>query len=193
MLEYLGVVPHVNLTGVVDPLTGGHRFQTLGVPIVLDKGFQGSIVTYGYGAAEQNGNAANFSKGDGGAGLISFVGSSRFGAAGSYPATPDGGPAIRYGAGSFQFRGLHDLDLNPVAAVATHSQTGFPVTHAADGLGTTSGWAIGGGAGPDFTLSQAAVFPFAAGAATATASTISSGAYWRARWAANSAACPPCE
>ena len=40
---------------------------------------------------------------DDGGGLISFVGSSRAGDAGTFPAWTDGGPVNRYGAGTFQF------------------------------------------------------------------------------------------
>jgi hypothetical protein len=87
-------------------LMGGSRFRSLTVPLILAPGFQGSIVAYGYGPGELNGNSS------GGApvwttdasGEIAFVGSSRYNfSAGSYPASIDTGPANRYAAGTFIF------------------------------------------------------------------------------------------
>jgi hypothetical protein len=108
------VGPTVNFTtGSPGALVGGSRFITLGTPIDLPAGFQGSIVAYGFaGPTDQNGNdggVGNFPyTTDDGGGLINFVGTSRFGlgGVGVYPDTPDGGPANRYGAGNFEFQAI---------------------------------------------------------------------------------------
>jgi hypothetical protein len=92
-------------------LIEGSRFKPLDEPIELPSGFQGSIVAYGFtaGGTDQNGNdggVGNFPyPTDDGDGLITFVGTTRFGAGGVgvYPDTPDGGPVNRYGAGNFIF------------------------------------------------------------------------------------------
>ncbi|MFN0126395.1 MAG: lamin tail domain-containing protein [Verrucomicrobiales bacterium] len=92
-------------------LVGGQRFKPLATPITLQPGSY-TIVAYNYGASEQNGNTSAFPgtthTGDG---ALEFVGTARYGGgsapsspAASWPATPDGGPATRYAAGSFIFR-----------------------------------------------------------------------------------------
>lgn len=84
-------------------LEGGSRFKDLAAPIVLQPGNY-TISAYGYSASEPNGNSGSptWSTFSGG-GAISFVGLSRFGTAGAFPATPDGGPINRYAAGTFKF------------------------------------------------------------------------------------------
>jgi len=84
-------------------LIRGSRFFDLETPIELPAGFQGTIVAHGFSATDRNGNANGFGVTDDGGGLISFVGLARFGTAGAgtYPDTLDGGPANRYGAGTF--------------------------------------------------------------------------------------------
>jgi hypothetical protein len=86
-------------------LIDGSRFKTLQTPLLLSAGFQGSIVAWGYGADEQNYNqgagAGDLTTFDGGS--LIFVGPSRYGNAGEYPGTLDGGPVNRYGAGTFVF------------------------------------------------------------------------------------------
>jgi len=88
-------------------LEGGHRFKALPESINLPAGSY-TIVAYGYGAGEPNVNAsgnpaANYglSTNDAG-GVISFVGGSRWGNAGEFPGNADGGPAQRYGGGTFK-------------------------------------------------------------------------------------------
>lgn len=89
-------------------LVGSYRMIDI-TPINLDPGTY-TIVGWGYGPGEANGNDGNAGNwpttiNDGG-GAIEFVGASRFGdaaTAGTFPATPDGGPTIRYGAGNFAF------------------------------------------------------------------------------------------
>ena len=86
-------------------LVDGSRFKDLIDPLNLPAGFEGTIVAEGYNGAEPNGNA--------GAGvpvwssdtynLLEFVGGGRFGTAGLFPGTADGGPANRYAAGTFRF------------------------------------------------------------------------------------------
>lgn len=82
-------------------LVGGQRFIDV-VDYLLEPG-QYSIVAWGYNNNDLNGNGAPFSILNSNNGAISFVGTSRFGAAGLFPATPDGGPANRYRAGTFEF------------------------------------------------------------------------------------------
>jgi hypothetical protein len=95
-------------TGTPGTLIGGSRF--IDVPdVVLAAGFQGSVVAWGYNGAEPNGNThggpAPWTTNGGG--LISFVGSSRFGfTPGAFPNIPDGGPVNRYAAGTFQFEAV---------------------------------------------------------------------------------------
>ena len=83
--------------------TGGSRFKALATPLVLPAGFQGTISADGYGSGEQNGNSGSPAwTTDSGGGALSFVGTSRYAmTAGVYPASPDGGPANRYAAGTF--------------------------------------------------------------------------------------------
>ncbi|MEC9037004.1 MAG: hypothetical protein VX588_09295, partial [Verrucomicrobiota bacterium] len=88
-------------------LDGGHRFKALNNPVALEPGSY-TIVAYGYGPGEPNVNvggqpAENFGlSADDAGGAITFVGGSRWGDAGSFPANVDGGPEQRYGAGSFK-------------------------------------------------------------------------------------------
>lgn len=88
-------------------LEGGSRIKPLPSPLNLAAGFKGSIVAIGYGAGELNhdlggGSNAAMTTDDGG-GLITFGGSGRFGLGDNFPATVDGGPVNRYGAGTFKF------------------------------------------------------------------------------------------
>ena len=87
---------------------GGSRFKPLLKPLHLPRGFKGTISTDGYAALEKinnsQGTAANvtWTLNDGN-GSIQFVGASRYGAQGQFPATADGGPAARYAAGTFEY------------------------------------------------------------------------------------------
>jgi len=84
---------------------GGMRFLALTPPLTLPLGFQGTIEADGYGDMERNANRgapAPWTIRDGG-GSVAFVGTSRYGDAGSFPANPDQGPAARYGAGTFVY------------------------------------------------------------------------------------------
>lgn len=88
-------------------LVGGSRFKALAAPIDLPSGFKGVITAEGYGSDEPAGNAGlgalPVTTADGN-GSVLFVGRGRFGRAGIYPLTVDGGPANRYAAGSFQYQ-----------------------------------------------------------------------------------------
>jgi PEP-CTERM motif len=109
------VSPLLVFSGAVDALLNGSRFRSI-TPLTLGAG-QYSVVAWGYGPNELNGNAGcvgnpaascfgtNPFTGStmNGEGVIAFVGGGRFGAAGSYPTGPDGGPANRYLAGTFEF------------------------------------------------------------------------------------------
>jgi len=86
-------------------LEGGQRFKALADAVTLPAGSY-TIVGTGYGAGEPNINlgvapAEGLSTNDAG-GVITFVGGSRWGDAGAFPANVDGGPAQRYGAGTFK-------------------------------------------------------------------------------------------
>ena len=84
----------------------GYQFRDLDSPIILEPGPY-TIVGWGYNADEMNGNdgnAGNFPTDQTESDAIEFVGGSRFGNnGGDFPDTPDGGPEVRYGAGSFTF------------------------------------------------------------------------------------------
>ena len=89
-------------------LSGSYRFQNI-APLTLTPGAY-TLNAWGYGLNERNGNDGNLGNWptttDDGGGLITFVGTSRFGDAGtpgSFPNSADGGPATRYGAGNMVF------------------------------------------------------------------------------------------
>lgn len=89
-------------------LVSGSRFKTLPSPLRLRAGFQGTIVAYGYGAGERFFNTENRPEDVARLGLfdgacLRFVGQGRYGVAGQFPDTLDGGPANRYAAGTFYF------------------------------------------------------------------------------------------
>ncbi len=101
LLEELDFTP-------ADPgtLVDGDRFKPLDTPLVLQPGDY-TIVAYGYGVGEPNGNWGGPSYSnkhtDDGGGVIEFVGGARWGNAGQFPVSIDGGPANRYSAGTFEF------------------------------------------------------------------------------------------
>lgn len=91
-------------------LIEGMRFKPLTPPLRLEPGFQGVIEADGYGAEEQLFNTggrpddvARVVTNDGNGSLL-FVGTGRYSVDPlQFPNTPDGGPANRYGAGTFLF------------------------------------------------------------------------------------------
>jgi hypothetical protein len=88
-------------------LIGGSRFKPLPAPLRLEIGFLGTMGAEGYGNGERLRNAGavpkNWTANDGSGSLV-FVGTSRYGTEnGAYPNVPDGGPADRYAAGTFEF------------------------------------------------------------------------------------------
>ena len=100
-------------------LVVGDRFKPLPTPLSLTPGDY-TIVAFGYGSGEPNGNqggpTSSAKSTDDGGEAITFVGGGRFGAAGQFPGTIDGGPANRYSAGTFEFAaaaytGLIETDL----------------------------------------------------------------------------------
>ncbi|MEZ5303016.1 MAG: PEP-CTERM sorting domain-containing protein [Verrucomicrobiales bacterium] len=92
------------LSGSGATLADGSRFVDLASPIGLPAGFQGSIVAWGYGAGEPNGNGAPARSVNSGGGNLYFLGAGRWdNAAGVLPANIDGGPFNRYAAGTFDF------------------------------------------------------------------------------------------
>ncbi|MCH2510415.1 MAG: LamG domain-containing protein, partial [Dehalococcoidia bacterium] len=144
-------------------LEGGHRFKPLPQPINLPAGSY-TIVAYGYGAGEPNVNAGgnpaeNYGLSTNDAdGKISFVGGSRYGSAGEWPGTNDGGPTQRYGAGAFKiftgggprivgrFEANWDDEEEPegtymsgVAAVATDEDGENPSMHITDAVNGANG------------------------------------------------------
>ncbi len=109
-------------TALPGTLVGGQRFKTLTTPVTLPAGSY-TILAYNYSTGEPNGNSADFNTGTNtGGGALQFVGSSRYGVTAppaspgaSWPGSPDGGPAARYGSGTFRFR--------ETTAFATNTQT----------------------------------------------------------------------
>ena len=105
-----GVILSTATFTTADPgtLVGNNRMKHV-TPLILAPG-EYTIVAHGYGSGDRNGNADGGSITpptiDDGGGLITFVGSSRFGAAGAFPGGTDGGPANRYYAGTFEFQGV---------------------------------------------------------------------------------------
>jgi PEP-CTERM motif len=95
------------VSGTANSTLGGYDLLSLGSPVTLPSGFQGSVVVSGYGASEFNCNTlisgCTASTENSNGGLISFVGSGRFGVAGAFPTTLDTGTSNVYGAGTFSF------------------------------------------------------------------------------------------
>lgn len=88
-------------------LIGGYRYKPLTSPLAFSTGFKGTIIAEGYGIEERFGNKgiANIDiQVQDGEGAVLFLGRGRYGKAGGFPATVDGGPATRYAAGTFQFK-----------------------------------------------------------------------------------------
>jgi hypothetical protein len=87
-------------------LDGAYRFASI-PSLTLSVGFLGSIVADGFNDADQNYNTSGspFPGTTNTSGAFTFVGGSRYdNAAGVYPTITDGGPSVRYGAGSFQYQ-----------------------------------------------------------------------------------------
>ncbi|MSU61485.1 MAG: hypothetical protein EXS31_03665 [Pedosphaera sp.] len=90
-------------------LIAGSRFKNLTTPVIVNLGFQGSIVASGYGTGELVGNegipgTADLNLETFTGGCLKFVGLSRFGDdPDAFPQIIDGGPANRYAAGTFFF------------------------------------------------------------------------------------------
>jgi hypothetical protein len=89
-------------------LSGG-SYRSLSITSLNLNAGQYSIVAQGFNGDDllnnSNGGATSPTT-DSGGGLISFVGGARFGFESTlaYPTNPDGGPANKYGAGSFSFQ-----------------------------------------------------------------------------------------
>ena len=86
-------------------LDGAYRFMSI-PSLTLSVGFLGSIVADGFNQADLNFNTsgAAFPGTVNTSGAFTFVGGSRYdNLAGVYPTITDGGPSVRYGAGSFQY------------------------------------------------------------------------------------------
>lgn len=107
------LVAQTTFTGTQGELLGGSRFKELtdadflnGFNGILGPGTNASIVVFGFSAADPLGNVNAFTGTKttfDGFGALTFEGVSRFGTAGLFPNTPDGGPANRYAAGTFRF------------------------------------------------------------------------------------------
>ncbi len=102
----------VTLSGTDGQLIGGTRYVPLATPLYLPRGFDGTMVAEGYGAGEpllnSHGGAPTMWATYSGDGVVSFVGSGRWGTAGLFPTNADGGPVDRYAAGSFMFQPVGD-------------------------------------------------------------------------------------
>jgi Ca2+-binding RTX toxin-like protein len=108
--------------GQTGTLVGGSRFLPLPAPVLLPAGFHGTIVAEGYSPSEPDGNFVaqpiTWTTNDGG-GLLSFVGSSRFGfTPGAFPTNLDSGPAGRYAAGTFTFEQVSEVTDGPSTGTA---------------------------------------------------------------------------
>lgn len=95
-----------SFSGLSQPLTGSSRF--LDVPDFLLAPGNYSVVAVGFSSGDLNGNVSLGGSGPtvgSGGGLISFVGSSRWGTSPllSFPSNVDSGSPTLYDAGTFQF------------------------------------------------------------------------------------------
>ena len=96
--------PSVNVNaGNPGAQVNGNAYLPLSSPVFVPAGFTGSIVVSNDPNYNTNG-AANTNSTLDSSGVLSYTGGGRFGSAGSYPGNPDGGPANRYDAGTFQFQ-----------------------------------------------------------------------------------------
>ena len=77
-----------------------------------------SVVAWNDNNYNTNGPPNGTSTENTGGGLISFIGGGRYGSAGAFPGTGDGGPTNRYDAGTFQFRGVPEPTSIAMAAIA---------------------------------------------------------------------------
>jgi hypothetical protein len=104
----------VTITSTTGTLIGGDYFTSLSSPVTLPGGASGTtytVVAVGYGPSYENGNSGvgggwELNTESTGGGKISFTGTARFGNSGTgfvWPTNIDGGPANRYGAGTFLF------------------------------------------------------------------------------------------
>ena len=91
-------------------MVGGSRFKPVNGVVLEPVAY--TIVAYGYGGRERNGNSSDVGTTNAAIGAFEFVGGSRFGAAQTYPDQAAGGPANRYGAGTFHF---NVIDPSPLA------------------------------------------------------------------------------
>jgi hypothetical protein len=113
-------------------LIGGSRFKALAAPIDLPAGFQGVISADGFAATDLVGNRGvpgapeGLATNPGPDCSLHFVGSSRYGLGGpgTFPEGPDGGPANRYAAGSFEFEPL--APFTPAGGIAYVIPAGTP-------------------------------------------------------------------
>ncbi len=124
--------------GVAD---GGSRFLALAAPLVLPVGAY-SIVAWGYGDTELNGNAGGLAAlwtVHEGEGSLIADGGGRFGSAGAWPANLDSGPPNRYAAGTFKF----------IAGAADLRRTAYRVA-----TGTAGTQNFGGALGMDFNATR---------------------------------------
>jgi hypothetical protein len=107
-------------TGTTGPLVGANLIVEVTPYLFLEPGHY-SVVAWGYNLFQLNGNSgcSDGSCGitpspvvsiqDDGDGLITFVGTARFGLPGQYPDNTDGGPTNRYLAGTFTFEDISEL------------------------------------------------------------------------------------
>lgn len=103
----------ITFTGTQGELIGGSRFLEIdetnylnGFNGFLGAGTDASIVVFGFNATDPLGNVNAFNgikTTFDGYGALTFEGVARFGTAGLFPTTPDGGPVNRYAAGTFRF------------------------------------------------------------------------------------------
>lgn len=136
-------------SGLDGTALGGNRFKELDEPLELVPGAY-TITGFGYGNEELNGNAngptSDQKATNSGNGLLTFVGSARYGTgdSASFPDVPDGGPVNRYSAGTFQYTDDPDRVVGDV--------NGDRVVNIEDfGIIRDSFYTVGGDADLDFS------------------------------------------
>lgn len=110
-------------------LVGAHRFKNLDSPLMLHPGAY-TVVSWGYNSGNPNGNNnSGFSSFEDAGGVITSVGTSRYGSAGSFPGTVDVHPA-QYGAGTFIYHSTGGAFATNTAALMKNLNASLLTRHA---------------------------------------------------------------
>ncbi len=161
-------------------LSGGYRFVSLASPVGLGPGSY-SIALMNSGAPDQNYNrfadAPPAGPLDGGlSGEVSFINLSRYGSTGSYPSSPDGANAYRYGAASMVFLSSAAGSLPAATALEIAGGAAFDLNASSQTIASLADSGGSGGAVVNGAAVGAATLTLGAAAgATAFSGTISDG------------------